>query len=211
MKIIIDDREDNERVQLIKNDDFFKDAIVERLDTGDIIFIQEGQAPNIAIEVKTRQDFVGSCRNRRMQEEALKMKKVYPFSFIVLYDDGKFRGDYTQYTLTELYGNIVSLSVRYKVPVFTAKNKKHFITLLKAIIKNVNKTDEPIEPPIVRPKNSNEMINVLIGLPKVGPKMARTLLDSFGTPGGVFNATDEELDKIPRLYKTSKSAIRRMR
>ena len=211
MKIIIDDREDNERVQLIKNDDFFKDAIVERLDTGDIIFIQEGQTPNIAIEVKTRQDFVGSCRNRRMQEEALKMKKVYPFSFIVLYDDGKFRGDYTQYTLTELYGNIVSLSVRYKVPVFTAKNKKHFITLLKAIIKNVNKTDEPIEPPIVRPKNSNEMINVLIGLPKVGPKMARTLLDSFGTPGGVFNATDEELDKIPRLYKTSKSAIRRMR
>lgn len=211
MKIIIDDREDNERVQLIKNDDFFKDAIVERLDTGDIIFIQEGQAPNIAIEVKTRQDFVGSCRNRRMQEEALKMKKVYPFSFIVLYDDGKFRGDYTQYTLTELYGNIVSLSVRYKVPVFTARNKKHFVTLLKAIIKNVNKTDDPIEPPIVRPKNSNEMINVLIGLPKVGPKMARTLLDSFGTPGGVFNATDEELDKIPRLYKTSKSAIRRMR
>lgn len=211
MKIIIDDREDNERVQLIKNDDFFKDAIVERLDTGDIIFIQEGQAPNIAIEVKTRQDFVGSCRNRRMQEEALKMKKVYPFSFIVLYDDGKFRGDYTQYTLTELYGNIVSLSVRYKVPVFTAKNKKHFIILLKAIIKNVNKTDEPIEPPIVRPKNSNEMINVLIGLPKVGPKMARTLLNSFGTPGGVFNATDEELDKIPRLYKISKSAIRRMR
>lgn len=211
MKIVIDDREDNERVQLIKNDDFFKDAIVERLDTGDIIFIQEGQAPDIAIEVKTRQDFVGSCRNRRMQEEALKMKKVYPFSFIVLYDDGKFRGDYTQYTLTELYGNIVSLSVRYKVPVFTARNKKHFITLLKAIIKNVNKTDEPIEPPIVRPKNSNEMINVLIGLPKVGPKMARTLLDSFGTPGGVFNATDEELDKIPRLYKTSKSAIRRMR
>lgn len=211
MKILIDDREDNERVQLIKSDDFFKDAIVERLDTGDIIFLQDGDAPDIAIEVKTRQDFVGSCRNRRMQEEALKMKKVYPFSFIVLYDDGKFRGDYTRYTLTELYGNIVSLSVRYKVPVFMAKNKKHFVTLLKAIVKNVNKSDEPIDPPIVRKKNSNEMINVLIGLPKCGPKMARTLLDAFGTPGGVFNATDEELDTVPRLYKTTKQSIRRMR
>ncbi len=211
MKIVIDDREDNERVQLIRNDDFFKDAIVERLDTGDIIFLQESDAPNIAIEVKTRQDFVGSCRNRRMQKEALKMKKIYPFSFIVLYDDGKFRGDYTQYTLTELYGNIVSLSVRYKVPVLMAKNKKHFVTLLKAIVKNVNKSDEPIEPPIVRSKNNNEMINVLIGLPKVGPKMARTLLDVFGTPGQVFQASDEELDKIPRLYTVSKSAIRRMR
>lgn len=211
MKILIDDREDNERIQLIKDDDFFKDAIVERLDTGDIIFLQEGDAPNVAIEVKTRQDFVGSCRNRRMQEEALKMKAAYPFSFIVLYDDGKFRKDYTQFTWTELYGNIVSLTVRYKVPVFQAATKKHFITMLKSIVKNINKVDQPIEPPIVRPKNNNEMINVLIGLPKVGPKMARILLDNFHTPGGVFNATDEELNQIPRLYKTSKSAIRRMR
>ena len=211
MKILIDDREDNERVQLIKSDDFFKDAIVERLDTGDIIFLQEGDAPDIAIEVKTRQDFVGSCRNRRMQEEALKMKKVYPFSFIVLYDDGKFRGDYTRFTWTELYGNMVSLTVRYKVPVFQAATKRHFIIMLKSIIRNVNKFDEPIEPPIVRKKNSNEMINVLIGIPKVGPKMARTLLDHFHTPGGVFNASDEELDKIPRLFTVSKNAIRRMR
>ena len=141
MKILIDDREDNERVQLIKSDDFFKDAIVERLDTGDIIFLQEGDAPDIAIEVKTRQDFVGSCRNRRMQEEALKMKKQYPFSFIVLYDDGKFRGDYTRFTWTELYGNMVSLTVRYKVPVFQAATKRHFIIMLKSIIRNVNKFD----------------------------------------------------------------------
>lgn len=211
MKIIIDDREDNERIQQIKNDDFFKDAIVQRLDTGDILFLQEGDAPNIAIEVKTRQDFIGSCRNRRMQEEALNMKKTYPFSFIVLYDDGKFREGYTKFTWTELYGNIVSLTVRYKVPVFQAATKKHFIIMLKSIIRNVNRFDEPIEPPIVRQKNSNEMINVLIGLPKVGPKMARTLLDHFHTPGGVFNASDEELNNIPRLYEVSKNAIRRMR
>lgn len=211
MKIIIDDREDSERIQLIKNNDLFKDAIVERLDTGDIIFLQEGDNPDIAIEVKTRQDFVASCRNRRMQEEALKMKKAYPFSFIVLYDDGKFNGSYVQYTLTELYSNTVSLTVRYKTPVFFAKNKRHFITLLKAIIRNVNKADEPIEPPIVRQKNNNEMINVLIGIPKVGPKMAHKLLEKFGTPGAVFQATDEELDKIPRLFTVSKNAIRRMR
>ena len=41
--------------------------------------------------------------------------------------------------------------------------------------------------------------------------MARTLLDEFKTPGGVFNATDEELDKVPRLQEKSKQSIRRMR
>ena len=89
MKILIDDREDNNRIEFIKDNDFFKDAIVQRLDTGDIVFLQEGDTPDIAIEVKTIQDFVGSCRNRRIQAEALKMKEAYPFSFIVLNDDGK--------------------------------------------------------------------------------------------------------------------------
>ena len=59
--------------------------------------------------------------------------------------------------------------------------------------------------------NRNEMINVLIGLPKCGPKTARKLLDLFGTPGKVFKATDEDLNKVPRLTTTTINAIRRMR
>ena len=55
------------------------------------------------------------------------------------------------------------------------------------------------------------MINVLIGIDGVGTKMARTLLDIFKTPGGVFKASDNDLDNIPRLQKKSKEAIRRMR
>ena len=211
MKILIDDREDNNRIEFIKDNDFFKDAIVQRLDTGDIVFLQEGDTPDIAIEVKTIQDFVGSCRNRRMQAEALKMKEAYPFSFIVLYDDGKLNEEYVQYTLTEFYSNIISLVIRYKVPIFFAEDEYDFVILLETIANSIDRYDEPIEPPIVRAKNDNPMINVLIGLPKVGPKMARTLLDHFRTPGGVFNATDEELDNVPRLYSVSKAAIRRMR
>ena len=114
-------------------------------------------------------------------------------------------------TINEKYGNIVSLMQRYKVPVIQCDNINHFLKCIKAIISNVNKFDEPIEPPIVRKKDSNEMINVLIGLPKVGKKMARVLLNTFKTPGGVFNASDEDLDNVPRLQKQSKDAIKRMR
>ena len=45
----------------------------------------------------------------------------------------------------------------------------------------------------------------------IGRKTARVLLDTFGTPGGVFKASDDDLDSIPRLQKKSKSAIRRLR
>lgn len=211
MKIFIDDREDKERINLLKKDSFFVNALITRLNTGDII-IERNDLEDIAIEVKTLQDWIKSCRDRQIQKEALQMKKEYPFSYIIVYDDGKKNDFFVRpQSLAEHYGNVVSLMQRYKVPVIFCKNNKHFIECIKSIVNNVKKNDEPIEPPIVRSKNSNEMINVLIGLPKCGTKVARKLLDNFHTPGGVFKATDEELDQVPRLTQKTKAAIRRMR
>ena len=209
MDILVDDREDKERIKLLKNN-FSTPIEVIRLEYGDIIIKDNNNV--IAIETKTIQDFIGSCRNGQIKKEALNMKKMSPFSFIIIYDDGKWNKKYTRpLTNNEWYGNIVSLMQRYKVPVIICEDSTHFIKAIKAVIRTVGKNDEPITPPIVRPKNSNEMINVLIGIPKVGAKMARVLLDTFKTPGGVFNATDEQLNSIPRLQTKSKEAIRRMR
>lgn len=208
MQLIIDDREDTNRIKIIK-DNFHSEVIVRRLDAGDILIKQENDF-NILIEVKTIQDFIGSCNNRRLQKEALQMKKACNFSFILIYDDGNWDEKYAHQTINQKYGNIVSLIQRYKVPVIQCDNVRHFIACIKSIIENVNKNDEPIEPPVVRKKEANDSINVLIGIPGVGKKMARTLLDNFRTVGAVFCATDEELDDIPRLQKKSKDAIRRM-
>ena len=210
MELYIDYREDQERIELIQKS-FNSPCEVKPLVAGDILILQKSN-PVICIETKTIQDFIGSCKNGRIKKEALNMKKIYSFSYIIIYDDGKWNKEYTKpLTLNEWYGNIVSLMQRYKVPVILCKNEKHFIKAIKAIIRTVNKFDTPIEQPIVRPKDSNEMINVLIGLPKVGKKMARVLLDNFKTPGGVFKASDEDLNNIPRLQKQSKDAIKRMR
>ncbi|MBR3208773.1 MAG: hypothetical protein IKF82_00745 [Bacilli bacterium] len=211
MKIFIDDREDTERIDLLKIDPFFANALITRLKTGDIV-IEREDLTHIAIEVKTLQDWIQSCRSRQIQKEVLKMKEKYPFSYVIVYDDGKKNDFFIKpQSLEEYYSNLVSLTQRYKVPVFICKNHKHFVTCIKAIVNTVHKNDEPIEPPLVRSKASNEMINVLIGLPKCGPKAARKLLDYFHTPGGVFKASDEELDQVPRLTKVTKNAIRRMR
>ena len=210
MKLTIDDREDKSRIDAIKNE-FNSEIEVERLVAGDILITQKNK-PTIAIETKTIQDFTQSCRNRQIQKEAINMKKIYPFSYIIIYDDGNFNSIYTKpLSICEKYGNIISLMQRYKVPVIQCNNTHHFLKCIKAIISTVNKSDTPIEQPIVRPKNSNEMINVLIGLPGVGKKMARTLLDNFKTPGGVFRASDDSLNEVPRLQDKTKQAIRRMR
>lgn len=210
MELYIDDREDNERIELIKNE-FNSNVQVKRLVVGDIL-VQQINKPTIAIETKTLQDFISSCRNRQIKKEALNMKKTYPYSFILVYDDKKWNKRYVKpLTENEMYGNIVSLMWRYKVPVVMCDNSNHFLKAIKAVIRTVNKGDEPIEQPIVRKKDSNPFINVLIGIDGVGKKMARTLLDIFKTPGGVFNASDDDLDAVPRLQSKSKEEIRRMR
>ena len=210
MELYVDDREDNNRIELIKNE-FNSNVKVKRLLAGDIL-IQQKNHPAISIETKTLQDFISSCRNGQIRKEALNMKKIYPCSFIIIYDDGKWNKQYVKpLTNNEMYGNIVSLMWRYKVPVIMCDNSTHFLKAIKAVIRTVNKGDEPIQQPIVRKKDSNPFINVLIGIDGVGKKMARTLLDTFKTPGGVFKASDDDLDAIPRLQKKSKEAIRRMR
>lgn len=208
MKMLIDYREDGERIALLQEK--FHDTEVTTLDYGDILIDYAGK--EIAIETKTIQDFIKSCRDNQLRKEALNMKSKCPYSFIIIYNDGKWNKHFTKpLTLNERYGNIISLMQRYKVPVITCKNQEHFIKCIKAIMRTVKNCDTPIEPPIVRPKDNNEMINVLIGIPSVGKTMARRLLDTFKTPGGVFKAEDEDLDEIPRLQKKSKAAIRRMR
>lgn len=210
MELYVDYREDKQRVELIKKE-FPSFCGTKALVAGDILVIQDDN-PIICIETKTLQDFIGSCRNGQIKKEALNMKKIYPYSFILVYDDGKWNKKYVKpLTDNELYGNILSLMWRYKVPVVMCANSTHFLKAIKAVIRVVNKGDDPIEQPIVRKKDSNPFINVLIGIDGVGKKMARVLLDNFKTPGGVFNASDEDLDAIPRLQSKSKESIRRMR
>lgn len=210
MKIYVDDREDDKRIEKIQ--DYFPEiCTVKRLGVGDII-IQRGGGDDIAIEVKTVNDFVNSIKNRRVQKEALQMKEKYPHSYIIIYGKySKINNKYSKITKKQWWSNITSLTIRYHVPVFWVENINDFLLQIENIINTVNKETEPIEPPNVRDKNSNPFVNVLIGISNLGPKMARKLLDNFQTPGGVFKATDEELNNIKGLRKDVKEEIKRMR
>lgn len=210
MKILIDDREDDERLNMLLEDEFFIDATVKRLYSGDIV-IQKNDY-EIAIEVKTRQDWINSIKDRQVQKESLQMRK-FPFRCVVIYDDGKWNKFFTKdISYAQHYGNMASLTFRYKTPVFVCETKKSFIECIKAIARSVEKIDEPIEPPIMIPKDSRDAMRVTRAIKNgIGEKMARKLLDKFGTPGQIFNASDEDLDEVPRLSAKSKAAIKRLR
>lgn len=210
MKIIIDDREDNKRQEALKKA-FPYICSIERMDVGDIIIEQENK-PTIAIEVKTIPDFISSLKNRRLDKELISMHEKYPYSYCIIYGD--WSKDYYKYnkaTVAQKYSTIVRSILKKGVPVFYGANTKHLIVLIDQLCKNISYEYEPLEMPIVRHKSTNSFVNVLIGIDGVGEKTARRLLDEFHTPGGVFAATEEELNNIPRLSNKVIKEILRMK
>lgn len=210
MKITIDDREkDKNRIEMIQNG-FATDVTIERLQVGDLLIEQKGY-PTLCIENKTWQDFIGSYRSGRLYKEISAMKQQYGYSFVIVYDNGKWNKNYVNQNANEKFGNIASVILQHRCYLIQCENSGEYIPCIKALIRNIKKADEPLSAPEVLPSDSNDMIRVLRGIPGVGKKMARTLLDTFGTPGRVFKADDEELDSVPRIQSKTKQAIRRMR
>ena len=208
MKITIDNREDKGRIAQIQR--FFDcECETKVLDTGDII-IQQDNIPDIAIEVKTHQDFIKSFKDRLVQDELIRMKAKYPFSYLIIYDDGKLNKKYTKTSREQWHSNIHSLAIRYHVHIFFADNTKDFLKCIQSLANTVTKHDKPIEPPIVRPKDSNPFVNVLIGVPHIGKATAQKLINNFEKPSIVFNATEEELNLIPRLTQKQKEWLLKM-
>lgn len=210
MRIYIDDREDDDRILFLQKDSFFRQITVKRLDVGDIL-IQRDDHEDIVIEIKTLQDWTNSMNNKQLEKEANQMKE-YNIRAIIVYDDGKLNTWYTKLPGTARnYMKHAELEYRWHVPVFFCDNIVKMTEAIKAIVKVCSKEFEPLPYPIVVKTHKDEMKAVLLNIPGVGDKMADKLLDIFGTPGGVFRASSEQLDNVKRLQNKSKKAIKRMR
>lgn len=210
MRIYVDYREDDDRILFLKKDEFFSQITVKKLDVGDIL-IQRDNHDDIVIEIKTLQDWTNSMNNKQLEKEANQMKD-HNVRAIVVYDDGKLNTWYTKLPGTARnYMKHAEMEYRWHIPVFFCDNAIKMVEAIKAIIKVCNKEHEPLPYPIVVKTNKDEMKAVLLNIPGVGDKMADKLLDTFGTPGGVFKASSEELNTVKRLQEKSKKAIKRMR
>lgn len=193
MKFYIDDREDKERILLLRNDPFFANIKVTRLDVGDIL-VKHPNKEDIIIEVKTFQDWGSSVFNNRIRSEANGMKdnKVRA---IVVYDDGKYNARWHSLpSIGHNYAMQSELQFRWHIPVFFCDDFNRFKSCIKAIITQVHQEFKPLPYPIVKQSSDDVVKGILLGIPRVGDITVDKLVDNFGTPGRVFNATDEDLE-----------------
>lgn len=190
-KIIIDYREKNSLVisELIS---MGIETEIKELKVADYLVNE------IAIERKTVSDFISSMMNRRLLKQLEEIQQYKDRILIIegideqeLYADSE---DGKGVHPNAIRGFLLSIILKYKVPIIYSKNCRDTAKFLSVLAKKTEKESSLN----VSKKSLNKkerMQFILEGFPGIGPKTAKKLLEKFKTIKQILNASLEDLEK----------------
>jgi ERCC4-type nuclease len=175
---------------------------VSQLSVGDFIC-----SDRTIVERKTRADFESSVMDGRLFDQLSRLASSY--SRIVLIVEGKEGAGMLQ--KPSLLGAYSSVITDYGAGMFFTRSPSSTAELVYAIAKHEQLMEKRPLRVCGKPKGKTLPQNqraIVEMLPMVGPKMARTLLENFGTIENISTATEEELLKIEGMGSKKARAIR---
>jgi len=150
-----------------------------------------------AIERKTVRDFVNSLYTGRLFDQAHRIGEAYEAIFLLVEGDlwnelGRARNP------RSLWGALISSVLDFDLNTFFAPDEKQTAQFLFTLAKGGRHKGSSGGPPlIVRKPRTTDLtrlqLSVLSSLPGVGPRMAKQLLDYFGSLRRVFAASVTEM------------------
>jgi len=191
VSIIIDDRELKSKVGRFL---FELGAELEpkRLEQGDFILSKK-----VIVERKRVRDFVDSIVDGRLLSQAVKLKNNYESPIFIL--EGK-ENIYTQRKMhpNSIRGMISSLALDFKIPIIRSIDEEDSAGIIFQIAKREQIKETPnIEIHAKKPLSRKEKKEFIIAsLPYIGTKLAKKLLEKFGSVKKVINADIKELKSI---------------
>ncbi len=193
-KIIVDYREKSSSVpdELEKNNFKIK---FKNLKVADYL------VNGVAIERKTVSDFISSMINKRLVKQ-LKEIQQYPKRLLMIegIEEQELYSEKNAEELTGMHPNairgfLLSILIKYNVPIIFTKNYKDTVKFMKVLSKK-KKTDMPLN---VNKKTLNKQERlqfILEGFPGIGPKTSKKLLKEFKTIENIFNASLKDLKEV---------------
>lgn len=149
---------------------------------------------NVAIERKTISDFISSMINKRIIRQLQELQQYENRLLIIegIDEQELYSDDSEGISANAIRGFLLSVTLRYKIPVILTKNYEDTARYLAVLARKKEK--ESSLNVTKKSLNKKERLQfILEGFPGIGPKTAKKLLSRFGTLKNIANASIEEL------------------
>lgn len=196
IEIFVDHREQASSVvkELLELGVFIR---TKQLEVGDYIV-----GPEIAVERKTTEDFLNSMIDGRLFGQLKNMAESYQAPLVILEGTPSELFVLRNIHKNAILGALSSIAVTYRIPILFAQNAQETAELLYVIAKREQLGKEKD----LRIRTGRKGLTlteaqqfVVESLPMVGPTMAKTLLDHFGSVKGIVNANEKELQNVHNM------------
>jgi ERCC4-type nuclease len=160
------------------------------LEVGDYVIVP-GQ---IGVERKAPRDFALSIQQRRLFEQAERLKAAFVTPIVVV--EGASLYTYTNMAPNALASAIARIIVTSGVNLLRTDNEEDTASYLLYLARHaVGLGRDPLASPYKRPARSldQEALRLVMALPGIGPEGGRRLLAHFGSAAAVFTASETEL------------------
>lgn len=204
LRIVVDERERKSGIpDLLRSVGI--NVEMKTLPIGDYIV-----APETVVERKSIHDLISSVFDGRLFDQCNRLKEHFQFPIILMEGNVDEINKITENPLI-FYGAVSSVALDFKIPVIATPSADHTAKLL---ISMCSRKDIPQGPFLKKIKKSNDIqrqqLVALSSLPGVGEKLAIRMLEKFGSPLTVFNASTTELAKVEGLGQEKAKKIKKM-
>ncbi|VVC01920.1 3'-flap repair endonuclease Xpf [uncultured archaeon] len=198
--VIMDTRESEDFTTLLEA----HGAIVKRkqLEVADFLC-----SDRLVVERKTRQDFENSIIDGRLFHQLQNLLHNFERPVVVV-EGEEDSGRISKEALMGAYAAVLS---DYGVPLFFTKDREETAQLVFHFAKHQQLAKKQALRVYAKRKSltpSQHQRGIVESLPGVGPKLAKALLQHFGSVAAVMNANEKELEAVEKIGKKKAKAIR---
>ncbi len=166
---------------------------------------------SIVVERKTTKDLVVSIIDGRLFSQASRLKRFVERPVIVIEGTDLY---HTGYAIAPqaIKGAITSLSITWSIPVILSRDAEGTAQfLIMAGIQDVEYCAGFVKRPGRKPKRMEKLkLHLLQGFPNIGPKIAKRMLDRFGSIERIITADERELALVEGIGRKRALMIKRL-
>ena len=182
--------------------------IMKPLEVGDYVLSKD-----VCVERKTIEDFLSSMIDGRLFSQMLNLRQNYTKPLVII--EGNIEELFTLRNIhrNSIMGALTSIALDYQVPLINSKNSAETAEYLYVIAKREQLgQDKEVRLRVGRKglTLSEQQRFIVEGLPLVGPLLAKSMLEKFGSIKEIVNADEKKLQEVANLGKKKARMIKKV-